>query len=105
VRVGDQLYYFSESAYCLKADSGEIVYQERLAGLGREYASPVVADGKIYVPTRRGIVHVLKAGDKLEVLSSNNLDDPSGFTGSPAVSGGRVYLRSNEYLYCVGEKD
>jgi outer membrane protein assembly factor BamB len=105
VLVGDQLYYFSESAYCLKADSGEIVYQERLAGLGREYASPVVADGKIYVPTRRGIVHVLKAGDKLEVLSSNNLDDPSGFTGSPAVSGGRVYLRSNEYLYCVGEKD
>jgi outer membrane protein assembly factor BamB len=89
---------------CLRADTGQIVFQERLAGLGQEYSSPVVADGKIYAFTRQGAAHVLVASGKFQPIAHNDLGDASGFTASPAISGGRLFIRSNEYVYCLGEK-
>jgi hypothetical protein len=104
VLVGEHFYYFSTAAYCLRADNGETVYQQRLTGVATEYASPVFADGRIYVPTRWGTVHVVKPGTKFEVLASNDLGDSGGFTASPAVSNGQLFLRTNTHLYCIGEK-
>jgi outer membrane protein assembly factor BamB len=104
VLVGDYLYFFSGRACCLRADTGAIVFQEPLAGLGMEYPSPVAADGKIYLVTRSGKGYVLAAKDRLEVLANNELGDTSGFVASPAISGGHLFIRSNEYLYCIGEK-
>ena len=103
VLVGDRLYFFSGFAYCLRTDTGEVVFQERLPALGNEYASPVVADGRIYLCTRAGKGFVLAAKDKLEVLATNELGD-GGFVASPAVSGGRLFVRTNAHLYCLGEK-
>ena len=68
------------------------------------YASPVVADGRIYYVTRENGTIVLAAGKKFEVLAHNKLDDKSVFNCSPAVSKGRLFLRSDEYLYCIGSK-
>ena len=51
--VGEHLSYFSALASCLRSDTGAVVFQERLAGLGNEYGSPVVVDGRIYLFTRR----------------------------------------------------
>jgi outer membrane protein assembly factor BamB len=104
VLVGEHFYFFSAFAYCLKADTGEVVFQERLPGLGPEYASPVVADGKIYLFTRGRKGFVLASKGKLEVLATNDLGDEHGFIASPAVSGGRLFVRTNAYLYCLGEK-
>jgi outer membrane protein assembly factor BamB len=102
--IGDRLYYFSGVAGCLKADTGAIIFQERLAALGTEYSSPVSADGKIYLFTRRKGVYVLAAKDKLELLAENNLGDGTDFVASPAISQGQLFVRSQQYLYCIGAK-
>ncbi len=72
-------------------------------GGGDDFASPVVAAGKIYFTTNAGMVHVIEAGSELKVLASNDMTfDKSGFGGTPAVSDGCLFLRSNDHLYCVG---
>lgn len=72
-------------------------------GGGEGYASPVVANGKIYITTSTGTVHVIAAKPEFKVLASNNMTfDRSGFNASPAISDGCLFLRSNTHLYCVG---
>jgi hypothetical protein len=102
--VGPHLYFFSGQAHCLRADTGAIVYQERLAGLGQEYSSPVAADGKIYLFTRRGDGYVLGTGPKLEVLARNTLTTDGGFVASPAIQGGQLFIRAGDVLFCLGAK-
>lgn len=102
--VGEYLFYVSNGVTCLRADNGEIVFQERLGATGPEYPSPVVADGKIIAPTRRDGFYVLAAKPKFEVLAHNHLGDNSIFNASPAVSRGQLFVRSNRYLYCLGLK-
>src|SRR5262249_36926269 len=101
---GDHLYWVNENgmAYCLKVKDGEQVYAERLKG--GVYASVTVADGKIYVVTQKGGTYVLASGPKFEELAHNTLPDDSTFNGSPAVSEGQLFLRSDKRLYCVGKK-
>jgi hypothetical protein len=104
VLVGDRLYFISGGVTCLKADTGDIVFQERLAGVGQEYGSPIAAEGKIVVFTRFQGAYVLAAKDKLEVIARNDLGDTSAFNASPAVSKGQLFIRSHENLYCLGQK-
>ena len=67
----------------------------------RHRASPVYADGKIYLTARDGVVTVVKAGRKFEVLASNDLGEPAeSISASPAISNGRIYLRTFDALYC-----
>ena len=68
-----------------------------------EYATPVLADGKIYVVAPGGEVYVVNATPEMELRQTNKLTDDTGFSGSPAVSEGRLYLRSGENLYCIAE--
>lgn len=91
-------------AFCLKADTGEEVYRERLANSGTVYSSMVAADGKLYAVTRRNGAFVLGARPKFEQLALNKLSDKSDFNGTPAVQQGRLLLRSNTSLYCIGIK-
>jgi outer membrane protein assembly factor BamB len=97
-------YYFVEDngwGQCLKTDTGERVWRERLGG-NKYSASPLVADGKIYFASEDGTVTVIKAGPKFEVLARNDLGEP--IVASPAVSGGRIFLRGDKHLYCIGER-
>ena len=102
--VLDGLYYFVEDnglANCLKADSGERVWRERLGG--RKYsASPVAGDGKVYFTSEDGVVTVVKAGPKFEVLARNDVGEL--VVASPALSQGCVFLRGDKHLYCIGAK-
>jgi outer membrane protein assembly factor BamB len=91
-------------AYCAEARTGTIIYEERLSRAGQVYASPVLADGKLYYLTRTGRTFVLNAGPKFEVLAVNDLDDTSTFNASPAVAGDRLFVRSDRFLYCLGRK-
>jgi outer membrane protein assembly factor BamB len=102
------LYWIDDrgQAFCVSAKTGEQVYRERVTGLesgGRPvYASPVVAGGKIYVPTRWNGVLVLPAQPEFKVLARNRFaDDDSDFNATPAISSGQLFLRSNRFLYCV----
>ena len=89
--------------YCAKADCGEVGYGERVRGAGQVYSSALLADGKIYYLTRDGKTIVVTAAPEFEVLATNDLSDRSVFNGSPAVDGGRLLIRSDKFLYCVGK--
>lgn len=99
------VYYMHQdaSACCIRADSGQLVYRERLGRGGQVYASVLLADGRIYATTREGRTHVLAAAPRFEQLAVNDLSDRSIFDGSPAVAPGRIYIRSNKFLYCIGK--
>ena len=94
-------------AYSTLADDGEVVYRERVTNLesGRPvYASPVLIGDKIYVVTRRSGTLVYEPGDAFQPTAQNKFaNDETDFNASPAVSDGRLYLRSNQSLYCVGK--
>jgi len=104
---GDHLYWMHDNlgtAFCAEAKTGKILYEERLPRAGQVYASPVLADGKLYYVTRTGQTFVLKAGPKFQLLATNDLSDRSSFDASPAVADNRLYIRSNRCLYCVSNK-
>ncbi len=85
---------------CLDAKTGKELYNEKIHE-SRYRASPVYADGKIYLVARDGWVTVVKAGPKFEVLATNRL--PDEITASPAISAGRIYLRGFNALYAISE--
>lgn len=81
--------------------TGAVLKQARLRGaVDSYYASPVAADGKVYIASRSGIVAVLKAGGEQEVLSLNKMDEE--IYATPAIVGNRIYLRTANTLYCFG---
>jgi len=85
-------------ASCLDAESGEVIWQERLRG--NFSGSLILYAGKIYAFSEEGMGYVISAGRTWNMLASNKLDD--GFMASPAVApGGRLILRSKQFLYCV----
>lgn len=91
------------TAVCLKASDGSIAYRERFNGdAGEPYASPVIADGKIYYVSRDDGTFVIATGPKFKQLARNELDS-STCNASPAVSDSQLLLRSNRYLYCIGK--
>jgi outer membrane protein assembly factor BamB len=99
------LYWLNDQgiACCLKADSGEVVYQERVANLGVVYASLLLADGKLYSVSREKGAVVLAVGPEFKELARNDLGDTSIFNGTPVPSDGRLLLRSDKFLYCIGK--
>jgi outer membrane protein assembly factor BamB len=89
-------------AYCIRLEDGKVIYSER--SRGQPYASALAADGRIYVVTRREGTLVLAAKPAFELIAHNRLDDGGYFNASPAVAGGRLFLRSDRFLYCIGGK-
>lgn len=99
------LYWMHEKngiAYCAKPDTGYLVYEERIDRAGQIYASPLLAEGRIYYLNRSGRAFVVGAKPQFDLLATNELDDGSQFNGSPAVTGNRILVRSDKYLYCLG---
>lgn len=96
-------------AHCIAAKTSEEVYQERLSGLsgggGKPvYASPVLVGGNLFVVSRWNGTYVLAAKPEFEQVGRNQFaSDESDFNGTPAISDGQVFLRSNRFLYCVAE--
>ncbi|HZN12557.1 MAG TPA: hypothetical protein VFC61_12815, partial [Blastocatellia bacterium] len=83
------------------ARTGEAYYrQQRLPKPYNFKASPVGAQGKLYLATEEGDVVVVKMGEKFEVLATNTLTDQV-FIATPAIAEGSLYLRSQEALYCI----
>lgn len=81
--------------------SGEILKQGRTPdALEQYYASPVAADGKIFLASASGKVTVLKAGAQWEILAMNDLDEEVWAT--PAIAGSNLYIRTRNALYSFG---
>jgi outer membrane protein assembly factor BamB len=86
---------------CLDAGTGTVHYTQRLEGVANVYASPVAADGRVYIVGRDGTTMVLKAGPSYEVLATNSLDEP--MDASPALVGDQIYMRGAQHVYRIGE--
>ena len=85
----------------LKPATGEVIAQSRVKGiLDRFYASPVAADNKVFLSTEKGKIAVLSTDGTLEPLAVNDLQDD--IYATPAISGGRIYVRTRSTLYCFG---
>ena len=85
---------------CLDAMTGEILYEgQRLRGLRTIYASPVYADGRIYITSRDGVTIVIGEGPTFEQLAINRLDDD--IDGSMAIVENKIYLRGRRHVYCI----
>lgn len=100
--AGDYLYAVKNGGImtCLQAKTGQLVWQERLPARGDYYASPLAAEGRIYVINEDGDVTVLAAKPSFEVLATNRMDERT--MASPAVSGGRIYIRTDLALWALG---
>jgi outer membrane protein assembly factor BamB len=84
---------------CLEAKTGKVLYNRSLYR-DRYRASPLYADGKLYLTAHDGIITVVKAGPKFEQLAVNRMDDV--ITASPVVANGRIYLHGYKALYAIG---
>jgi outer membrane protein assembly factor BamB len=99
----NKLYFVTDSGMlsCLNSRTGEAYYrQQRLPKAYNFKASPVGANGKLYLATEEGDVVVVKMGETYEVLAVNTLTDQV-FIATPAIAGDSLYLRSQDALYCV----
>ena len=87
----------------LNPETGELVAQGRLEGTpDNYYASPVAADGKIYIASEKGKVYVLPPGGTLKALVINDLAD--NIYATPALVDGTIYLRTLNTLYAFRNK-
>ena len=85
------------------AKTGERKYQERLAGGTSAFtASPIAADGKVYLANEDGQVFVIKAGPAYELVTLNDMGAP--VLATPAISEGRLLFRTQQHLMAIGTK-
>jgi outer membrane protein assembly factor BamB len=87
-------------AKCYEANAGRTKWKKRLPGGYK--ASPVAAEGRVYFLNMQGVTTVIAASDRFEKLAENHLDDET--TASPAIAGGRIYLRGKKHLYAIEKK-
>jgi len=89
---------------CYDAKSGKPHYQtQRVAGLSNVYASPIAANGGVYLTARDGTTVVIKDADKFEILATNSVGEPVDAT--PAAVGSELFVRGSRHLFCIGAGD
>ncbi len=99
--VAPYLYTISRDniLHCMEASTGKIVWLERLEGV--HSASPVFADGRIYVMSEDGVTLVLRPGPEYDEIARNSINETC--LASMAVSQGHFYIRSSKHLYSIGD--
>ena len=88
------------SAY--DAKTGERIYRSRVGGGGSFVASPVAADGRLYLASEEGDIFVVRAGRTYEELAKNEMKEV--IVGTPAVSDGFIIIRTLGHVYGVSGK-
>lgn len=101
IAVGDWFLTSSfggKAAHCFEAVTGRILWKEPM---GLHHASPVSANGLVYFLNDDGVMHVVRAGPKYELVARNELGEKT--YASPALSDGQIFLRGFKNLYCIGK--
>ena len=91
----------NQVAYCVRLRDGEVIYSERFPS--QPYASALAGENKIYIVTRYDGTYVLKAEPEFIQIAHNRLSDDSTFNASPVISNSQLFLRSDRFLYCIGQ--
>jgi outer membrane protein assembly factor BamB len=106
VVIGDYLFAIDMkgNAATYAARTGKVLWSEKIPGAFT--ASPVESGGLLYLNSEAGETLVIRPGPKLDVVARNSIGEHPGelFRASLAPVGGRIYLRSNRALYCIGQK-
>jgi outer membrane protein assembly factor BamB len=99
---GDFMYICGDNGVLrvFEARTGKQLYEQRLPGTFS--ASPVAADGKVYLASEDGDVFVLRAGATYELLATNPMGEP--LMATPAISDGLLIVRSRGHVYAIGER-
>lgn len=84
---------------CYNATSGEILWEQEFDN--GFYSSPILVDGKIYLLDREGVMHIFKAEKQYTGVATSSLGEKSDT--SPAFADGKVYIRGEKNLYCIGK--
>lgn len=87
-------------ATCMKAASGEIVWQERVGG--NFSASPIAANGRIYFVGDNGDTTLIEAGPTFKILAKNSLNEK--LQASPALAENQLFIRTEKHLFCIGKR-
>ena len=103
VLFDNQLYVLTDTGVLTNFDAmtGAVHYRQRLPGPSNFKASPVAANGRLYLASEEGQVFVVKMGPVFELLATNTLAD-AVFIAAPAVVDGAIILRSQDGLYRIG---
>jgi len=85
---------------CFSATDGATIWDRtRLKNFGDYYASPIAADGKVYIAGRNGFVLVLDDKDELNILAKNDMGEE--ILATPSIADGRLYIRTRENVFCI----
>jgi len=104
IAYGEHFYTLSNDGTltCYAALTGERVYQSRVGGKGAAFtASPVAANGKLYLASEDGMVFVVKAGPQYAELAVNQMG--AVMMATPAISDGTIFIRTRGELFAIGE--
>ena len=103
---GGNLYFFERRlgiVRCVDIETGRLEYESRVRGASAFWASPW-SDGKhLYAMDSDGNTHVIAAGDELNVVAVNELEQQAW--GTPAFADGRIYIRTVDHLYCISNQE
>lgn len=96
----------SAQLLCFNAANGDKVYEARMRPVSKGfYASPVLSDGKIFCVSKLEGTYIFDTEPEIKQIAHNVIEgDNTAFHGTPAISDGRLYLRSRKFLYCIGTK-
>jgi outer membrane protein assembly factor BamB len=100
IAVGDWFFttsFTGKAAHCYDAATGRVLWKEPM---GLHHASPVSANGLVYFLNDDGVMNVVKAGPKFELVARNELGEKT--YASPALSEGQIFLRGFSHLFCIG---
>ncbi len=86
------------NVHCIDIKTGNTLWVEKL---GKQYSSPVLANGLVYMPNDEGVITVIKPGPVFEVVAKNELGER--MNASPAISNGKIYLRGDRHIFCIGK--
>ena len=103
ILYGDYLYLTTDRGIltCIDAKTGEVKYEGGRVPIPATFtASPVAFEGKILMTSEDGDTFIIKAGPKHEILGTNSVGE--AVYASPAIADGRIFIRSEKNLYCIG---
>ncbi len=103
ILYGDYLYLTTDRGIltCIDAKTGEVKYEGGRIPIPATFtASPVAFENKILMTSEDGDTFIVKAGPKHEILGTNSVGEP--VYASPAIADGRIFIRGEKNLYCIG---
>ena len=88
---------------CYELETGKEVYRQRLSHSGSGFsASPVAADGKLYLSGEDGDLFVVRAGPEFELISRNEIGEL--LMATPALSDGVMYVRGTSHVFAISRR-